>query len=322
MRQAWLPIPTADRSVAHRITDVIHRFLIATLLSPYLFTGIIALLGHHHQFFFVLFLLACISFFELSPLLFGHFSINTGTLRAHRLLVGRANGVFLFLQQITNTRHGSAVVVLGLDAKSEGGHLVELHLGPLVEGMIVALGTLNAGAQENAGRVGHVVQRHSTIPHVVTDGSIFPGLALGRHHLADKLIVGLIGAETLLHKVSVGCSGNGSRLIAVGREAQHVCPIIEGVLHIGLGAQQLIDEFGSLVGFLRRHKGVRFPSRRDTTNDIEIDTADKSVVVRGWVSLETVFLPISCQDRVDLSRCVCNIRNRRSRRKWGSSGDS
>ena len=54
------------------------------------------------------------------------------------------------------------------DASAEGCHLVVFHLGPLVERVVVALGTTNLVPEEDLHGVTYVIQQHATVPQVVS----------------------------------------------------------------------------------------------------------------------------------------------------------
>ncbi len=79
------------------------------------------------------------------------------------------------------------LILAGIHSVGEGGHLVEVHLGPLVEGVVVALGALEADAEENADGVRHVVEGHAAVADVVADRAIVPDHATGRNEFADEL---------------------------------------------------------------------------------------------------------------------------------------
>ena len=83
-------------------------------------------------------------------------------------------------------------------------------------------------------------------------------------------------------------------------DAQHVGPVVEGVLHVALAREQLVDRAGALVGLLGVKEPLGLTCRRDAADDVQIDAADKSVVVGGRIAFQLVLLPVGCKNRVDL----------------------
>ena len=250
MRQGELGVAGAHTGVAHRVADIVHGLLITALIFAQLVLHIAALLQHDLHFGLVGLVGVRVGLLSGGAFFLGHLAGDLRALRALRLLDGGARGVFLLAEKVSHVSHDAAVVVLRLHAVGEGGHFEELHLRPLVEGMIVALGALDAGAEENACGIGHVIQRHASVTHVVTDGSVLPSLALGCDHLSDEFVVGLVFSQRLLHEVRICRTGDLAGLIAAAGEAEHIGPVVVEVLHIRFGVQQLVDQLGTLVSGL------------------------------------------------------------------------
>ena len=175
----------------------------------------------------------------------------------------------------------------------------------------MALGALDAGAEEDADGVRHVVEGHAAIAHVVADGAVIPGFALSCDEVADELVVGRVGAEAFFDEVGVGGTGDGSGLVAIGGDAEDVGPVVEGMLDVGLGSEEFVDQSGSFVGVFRREEGFGFAGGGDAADEVEVDAADEGVIVSGGVALEFVFFPVGTQDGVDGSGFSRDIR-------WGS----
>ena len=90
----------------------------------------------------------------------------------------------------------------------EGRHFVELLLGPAVERVIVTLGALETGAEEDTHGIGHVVEWHATIAEIITDRTValFPYRAGGGDEFPDELVVGLVGFDEILDEGHVGAT--------------------------------------------------------------------------------------------------------------------
>jgi hypothetical protein len=100
-------------------------------------------------------------------------------------------------------------------------------------------------------------------------------------------------------------------LVAIGGDAEDVGPVVEGVLDVGFGSEEFVDQSRSFVGVFRREEGFGFAGGGDATDEVEVDAADEGVVVSGGVALEFVFFPVGTQDGVDGGGFSRDIR-------WGS----
>jgi len=289
VRQGEAALAAADGGVAHRVAHVGHGLLVVALFTAQLLARLVALAVYLGDFGLVFLL-------QLRPLLLAHLA---GLARAGRFLELGAQFGLLAAQQFAHLVDRPAVVVLGLDVVGEGRHLVELHLRPFVEGMVVALGALDAGAEEDAHGVGHVVERHAAVAHVVADGAVVPGLALGGDQLADEGIVGLVGAQGVLQVAGVSGAGDRTGLLAVGLHAQDIGPVVVEVLHVTLGGEQLVDQLGALGGILGGEEFPGFPAGRDAADEIEVDAAHEGGVIDLRVALEVVLFPVGLQQGVD-----------------------
>ena len=291
MRQGWFALAQAHRGVAHGVGNVLDRLAEVALLVAQFLAELFTLFLHF-------FGLGTVLFLKLGIFVFGH---AFDELRTLRLFDGIADGFFLFLKQLAHLPHRASVVVLCLDAIREGRHFVELHLRPFVEGVIVALGALDPGTEKHADRAGHVIQRHAAIAHVIANGSVVPGLSLRGDHLADKLVVRFVIAQALLDEIRVGRPSDLAGLIAIRLRTQHIRPVVEEVLHVAFRSQQLVDQFRPLVAGFGGDELLGLARCRDSADGVEVDAPDKSVVIRGRVSLQVVFLPVSLKDGVDLA---------------------
>ena len=299
MREGELRIASAHAGVAHGVAHIVHGFLVAALLFAELVLHLAALRLHDFHVSLILLVGVCIGLLGGGTLFLGHLTTDFRALRALRLLHGSTSSVFLLTEKVTHISHDAAIVVLSLHTVGEGGHFEELHLGPFIEGMIVALSALDASAEEDARGVRHVIERHAAIPHVIADGTVLPCLPLRGDHLGDELVVGLVVTKRLLHEVRISRASDRTRLIAIAGEAQHIRPVIEEVLHIGLGAKKLVDELRTLVGSLVIEECLGLACGGNTADGIEVNASDEGVVVGGRIAGQFVFLPIRRENRIN-----------------------
>ena len=84
-------------------------------------------------------------------------------------------------------------------------HLVELLLSPPVEGVIMALGAFQAGSQEDADRVGHVVQGHAPVAEIVADCTIafLPDGTTRGDKITYEMIIRLVCSDEVLDEGDV-----------------------------------------------------------------------------------------------------------------------
>src|SRR5438128_1051178 len=131
------------------------------------------------------------------------------------------------------------------DARKNGGPGVIVILGPAVEWMIVALGTLEARAQEELGG-GLSAGDGVAIGAIVVGGGIDIGAAAGGEHFADELVEGLVFGDRLADPVMEGFDAffiQGALF-----ETQQVGPF-EGPEVGEFGTiEKLVDEAGALIG--------------------------------------------------------------------------
>src|ERR1051326_2560426 len=144
-----------------------------------------------------------------------------------------------------------------------------------------------------------MVQRHAIIAEIEAGGAILPRKAIGGNQFVDNLVVGLVFAERLLDPVGVRLPAIRAGAIA-GLDAEQVGPPGEVVVDVALGIQQLIDELGALVGVMIIAKREGFGSRRDAADDVEVDAAEKDIIVGGGVGLDLVFFVAGLEVLVDV----------------------
>ena len=149
------------------------------------------------------------------------------------------------------------VALLAADLREEGGEAVIVVLGPALERVVVALGALDADAQEELGGRLDGVLRVAADP-VVVGGGIRVGRAVGGQELADELVhrhvplecradpavedVGPLG----LDQAAVGAEDVGE---LEGPEVVELGPVEQPVDHLvaavaSAGGQELLDLLG------------------------------------------------------------------------------
>ena len=151
---------------------------------------------------------------------------------------------------------------LAADLAEEGGERVVVVLGPLVEGMVVALGALDAHPHEYLGHVLgdlEVVALHL----VIIGGGVDESTAGGGEQLADDPVHGHVVGDPVLEPVEVEEGGLVAHaLVVVGLDLQKLGELHDPHLGEFLALQQAVHELGPLVGGLIRHKERRrFPGR-------------------------------------------------------------
>ena len=118
-------------------------------------------------------------------------------------------------------------------------------LRPVVERVVMALGTADLRAQEDPHRVVDVGQRHPGVAELEADGGVFPEPAVGREHLMHPVVVGLIGADRVLHVPEVGLEDE--RPLRPLQEPKDVGPVVVEVADVVGAFEQVIDEVGTLA---------------------------------------------------------------------------
>ena len=86
-------------------------------------------------------------------------------------------------------------VVFGLmGSVGVGGHFVKLLLCPAIKGMIMTLGTFQAGSKENTDCIRHAIQPHPYIPVEIANSSVTASPQGTRccKHVMDEEIIGFI----------------------------------------------------------------------------------------------------------------------------------
>ena len=180
---------------------------------------------------------------------------------------------------------------IGLGGAEKGGHLVELHLGPFGEGVIVALGAGDVRAEEGAEGEAEIVEPHPRIAEQVAGRSVVEELPVGRHHRVDHLVPGFIDLDLVFQPILVGVEAD---LVGLVGDTHHVREVIEEMAAVAIGIQQLVNDLGPLrnARIIDELKG--FLAGRDAAGDVEIDPPDELLVRSERIRLQLGL----CQARV------------------------
>ena len=158
----------------------------------------------------------------------------------------------------------------------EGRQAVVVVLGPALEGMIVALGALDANAAEELGRRLHQFLRRAGDAVVVRRG-VGEGVALRREQLPHDLVEWRVLFDLLAHPFPVRFGAFG--LQGPPAVAQHVEPLQRPEVGVLGPLQQVVDQLGPLV---RGGVGQELPGlvrRGQGTADVEVGPAQELRVV-------------------------------------------
>ena len=100
-----------------------------------------------------------------------------------------------------------------------GRHPKIIHLGPFVEGVVVALGAFEPRTEEHANGVRHVVEGHSRIPKVVGRRRVFKNQTMTAYQFAYEFVVGSVDPYLFLDPFPVV-----KGVVYSGGDTQKVCP--------------------------------------------------------------------------------------------------
>ena len=164
----------------------------------------------------------------------------------------------------------------GSGAAEEGGEVVELALGPIVEGVIVALSAGKVGAEEVLRGEGEVVQGHAGVAHEVTCGGVFLVHAIGGDHFPDHEIIGFVFGDVGFEPFDVG--GAADVLGDACFEAEEVGVEVEEVAVMAGGFEEGVDQGDAFVAGFVFEEGAGFGELGDAACDVEVGTADELLV--------------------------------------------
>ena len=184
----------------------------------------------------------------------------------------------------------------GVGGAEEGGHFIELALGPVGEGVVVTLGAGDVGSEEGAERQAEVVEPHSGVTQEVTGGAVFQEPAVGGHHGVDHLVPGDVVGDLTFDPVLVG---EVADLVGRVGHSHHVGEVVEQVAVIAGGVQQAVDElraFGE-AGVIEEFE--RLLTRGNAAGEVEEHAADELLVGGERVGLLLGLLQSGFHEHVD-----------------------
>ena len=184
-----------------------------------------------------------------------------------------------------------------LRAGRERGEFVELVLRPLIEWMVVALGAADLGTEQHADGVVDIGQRHAVVTELEADRRVLPEPAVGRQHLPHPLIVGLVGADRVLHVGQVGLEHQVS--LGPLREPQNIGPVVVEVADIIGTRQQTLDHRISLGGRCIGEKGGRLVVGRDPAGEFQVNPPDELGVVERRGGFDPELPPPGFEQGID-----------------------
>ena len=83
----------------------------------------------------------------------------------------------------------------------------------------MTLGAFKPGTEEYPNGVGHIVQRHSCIPKIVSRGRVVENQSVTAYQLSDEFVIGSINSDLVFDPLSVE-----QRIVNTGGYAQKVRP--------------------------------------------------------------------------------------------------
>ncbi len=162
----------------------------------------------------------------------------------------------------------------------EGGEAVVVVHGPAVEGVIVALGTLDAGAHEDLGDVFGEFE-DVLLDLIEVGGGAGECAALCGKELADEFVERHVGGDTFAEPLVVverGFVGDLLRTIVEGADLHELGPFHDPHLGELLAAQQFIDENVALFGAGIGEEPVAFLKGGREADDVEVGAAEEDFV--------------------------------------------
>ena len=207
-------------------------------------------------------------------------------------------------QNIDEFTRTTASGVEKIGGAKKGSHLVELPLGPVGEGMVMALGATHIGTEKDRQGVRQAVQGHARIAKQVAGRSIGSRAAIGREHTANRLVPGTVFADTIFQPTLVETV---LRALDGRFDAKHVGIPIELVGHVALAHEQVIDESCAFVrvGILRETPDLL--GSRDAPHHIEVDPAHEDFITGRRVEFLALGRKLGGNSLVDGSRTLLHL---------------
>jgi hypothetical protein len=196
----------------------------------------------------------------------------------------------------------------------------------------LALGALELDAEEDAGGVGGALVGGAGADVAEQEGGGAVALgrvagvhaALGRHQGAGDLGPRAVGLELL---VQPGLQGRRTgqaqeHLGGGGPRQQHLTPVARLVAGVGIAVEQLVNQFGALVGGLVRREARHLLRRGRPAGQVEADAADELLVGGARGGRDAGLAQLAVEEAVDLvglerrlGRRPPDLRHQRHRRR-------
>ena len=194
-------------------------------------------------------------------------------------------------------RHRPAALLLR-NAGKEGGISPEIALRPLVEGMVVALGTLDLNSQERPGRAGGEFFRLQFERRIKQGRSRIARLARGQKQLASHLGVRAVLGEAVAEPVLEPVAGAG----VVGRRRvgqQDLPPDVGQMARVAGTRQKRVDQACPFVGRRIVEERPGFADPWNPPGQIEVSPPQKLRIGRARSRLDDGVFPGGRQQGVD-----------------------
>ena len=190
-------------------------------------------------------------------------------------------------------------VLVEADLREEGGGLVVLVLGPALEGMVVALVAVEAGAEEEVGGVLHGQIRSAEDLEVGGGGIVLVG-AGGGEDFSRELVVGGVVVDFV---VDPGAEESGAfRAEELAVHLEEVGPFVGPEIDEGGGTDELVDDlvaFGAGLALIGE-EGADHLWGGGEAGEVEVDTAEEFVVGGQFGGQDFHALPFCGGEGVDL----------------------
>ena len=217
--------------------------------------------------------------------------------RDHFAAVGKGHFAHIPVAHIRGRHHRPAALLLG-NACKEGGVSPKIALGPFIERVIVALGTLDLNSQEGPGRAGRQLFGLQFEGRVEQGRSRIGWLAGGENQLAGHFGVRTIFGEGVAEPVLKSVAG--PRIVGRRRVGQQDLPPDVGQMTGIAGAcQKRVDQAGPLVGCRIVEERASFAYPRNPSGQVEVSPPQEFRVGRAGRRLDRSVLPGRLEQGVD-----------------------
>jgi hypothetical protein len=160
------------------------------------------------------------------------------------------------------------------EAAEEGGHAPELVLAPVFVGVVVALGAIEAAAEEDADLFRHDVGRGADL--VVGDEVAGGGaVTFGGEAFAGDFVVGAIGGDVIADPLPVFLAELGGEAVGEDGDAEDVGEAERPVIGEFRGGDEGVDEFLAFLGVAEGQEFADAFGGREGAGEVETDAAEE-----------------------------------------------